>query len=1701
MGRLGRFFVGACALLTLLVVTTSGAFAQSTDIGRVIENIAYMSYDTDEGDTVTVATSPAVFRVEARKTPSQVHFFRYAPSAPDRVMMNIAETYVSPSQSLYGPFMPMQADYPFPNSGEMVEVSGYGMVEERLSADVPVIPTTHYFAGDITIICVEDEGQNGNPLIRERLSIKVETSAGDQIVVDIVESGPNSGRFLGYIVTAEKDTDPSDDQLSVHEHETLTATYEDQFDDTEVATTTALVDPNGRIFDSTTGQMLNGITVRVVDAATGQLAPVFGFDGISEYPAELVTGGVVTDASGRVYDLEDGEFLFPLMPPGDYRMEFDPPPGYIYPSIVRNFDGLPNGPFDISEASFNRPFHLDGSGPLIFDIPLDPTSRVSIEKSAGVSEAAIGDFVPYSITVSNFDDSAGAIILQDTAPFGFRLIRESIRVNGLPVDASAFEISGRRFEFTPTRLEPGESMTIDYVMEVVAGARLGRATNRVVAVDGRGAEVSNAAEASITVIEDLLRSTATIIGRVTEGSCDLTDPVWDESDTSGIAGVRIYLETGEYVITDEEGRFHFEQVRPGSHVVRLDDGVLPPGVERLDCGSRTGMGHTGNTSELVDVDGGVIWRVNFNLGRYEVDESEQTEVIFNDATEHLTYGLSWLNEQLPERRWVYPAPERTPSTPSINIGIQHMPGEVVELYLNGARLAAGNFAGMELSTDRTTAISRWRSVDIEDGQNVIEARILNAAGLVTERLREEIWFTREATRAGLVEDRSVLVADGRTPPSIAVHFTDDGGRDVHSGRIIGVDVEAPYRLHNSGDIAGDIGISQSLADEGNIAIGADGIGTVRLEPTLETGFANIRIELDNGRTELVRAYIEPEPRPWIVVGLIEATAGEGAPTSTGIGGDEQESADGLTRAALDPFADGRIAIYAKGRVLDDWLATLSIDTDRQLGDYHTGFNREIDPSAAYSLFGDSTVQQNDAPSRYPLFLKLENGRFQALFGDYNTDMGETQLARYSRTLSGLRIMQDEERFAYSFFAAETNQGFVTDELAADGTSGPYQLSVAPILGQSETIVIETRERFRPDRILNQRVLTRFVDYDLDYRTGQLIFRAPVDAADAQFNPNVIVVTYETTSEAERHITAGGRFVARFADGAVEVGATAIHEGGSAQSAGQSSDLVGVDLRAELFEGTELRMEYAASQTENAGGQTRGDAVFMELLHQSDDLAFTAYYREEGTGFGVGQTNSNTEDIRRYGVTGSYQLGQTDSSETGLRSTRSIVADASREENLETGERRDTASVSLAETSQDFGAEMGVRYAREELQSGDYRQSVLVAAGIQRAFDSIGLTLSARHEQPMSEDNIVSSFPERTVLGIDKTIGDIATVFARHEFVQAENGSGQNSILGLELTPWTGGSIRAQADMALQEATDRMGAVFGVDQTLRISEVWSVSLGIARRANFDSGDAPVDPLADDVDTPLEFAQSSILTDTREFQSAYVGAAFRTPETAASARLEVRDTAEGTRYTGVLSAAQQVSEDLSFAGAARAERFNRFGAEDTEQFDVRVGMSYRPNDSGITVYDRLDLQSESVGEDQQSWRIVNNLAANLQLSDNTQGSIYLGSKYVETEVNGTSYSGFTQLVGGQYRMNITDQIDVGVSASAIWSENSGTVDYSFGPNIGYSPNENIWISAGYNIQGYEDPDFETAEYSRSGPYVTFRMQFDEGDIAGLAERVGW
>ena len=41
------------------------------------------------------------------------------------------------------------------------------------------------------------------------------------------------------------------------------------------------------------------------------------------------------------------------------------------------------------------------------------------------------------------------------------------------------------------------------------------------------------------------------------------------------------------------------------------------------------------------------------------------------------------------------------------------------------------------------------------------------------------------------------------------------------------------------------------------------------------------------------------------------------------------------------------------------------------------------------------------------------------------------------------------------------------------------------------------------------MLTRFIDYSLDYFTGELTFKQPIPSRDSAFNPVYIIAEYET----------------------------------------------------------------------------------------------------------------------------------------------------------------------------------------------------------------------------------------------------------------------------------------------------------------------------------------------------------------------------------------------------------------------------------------------------------------------------------------------------------------------------------------------------------------------------------------------------------------
>src|SRR5690606_18137234 len=101
----------------------------------------------------------------------------------------------------------------------------------------------------------------------------------------------------------------------------------------------------------------------------------------------------------------------------------------------------------------------------------------------------------------------------------------------------------------------------------------------------------------------------------------------------------------------------------------------------------------------------------------------------------------------------------------------------------------------------------------------------------------------------------------------------------------------------------------------------------------------------------------------------------------------------------------------------------------------------------------------------------------------------------------------------------------------------------------------------------------------------------------------------------------------------------------------------------------------------------------------------------------------------------------------------------------------------------------------------------------------------------------------------------------------------------------------------------------------------------------------------------------------------------------------------------------------------------------------------------------------------------------------------SRYVSDRYDEDDIKGWSNVVGLDLRFDITSMIDIGGSASVRQGIGARSYAYSIGPNIGIAPFENGWILLGWNVAGYHDRDFEEARYTRSGPYVTMRLKFDQ------------
>src|SRR5690606_33453518 len=154
--------------------------------------------------------------------------------------------------------------------------------------------------------------------------------------------------------------------------------------------------------------------------------------------------------------------------------------------------------------------------------------------------------------------------------------------------------------------------------------------------------------------------------------------------------------------------------------------------------------------------------------------------------------------------------------------------------------------------------------------------------------------------------------------------------------------------------------------------------------------------------------------------------------------------------------------------------------------------------------------------------------------------------------------------------------------------------------------------------------------------------------------------------------------------------------------------------------------------------------------------------------------------------------------------------------------------------------------------------------------------------------------------------------------------------------------------------------------------------------------------------------------------------------------------------------------------------------------------------------------AVSGNARSRRLVNNFVMNyhgdawtqddrrgnlFDLAQRSQLSLYYGSKYAFDTYDGADFSGYTDILGIEWRHDLSEKFDIGLRASVRHSWNEHEYSYAAGPSVGFSPFMNTWFSLGYNVIGFSDRDFESMHYTARGPYLALRLKLDQGSLGSL------
>lgn len=924
----------------------------------------------------------------------------------------------------------------------------------------------------------------------------------------------------------------------------------------------------------------------------------------------------------------------------------------IAPSVGIDADELPNASdFTVRISDLSSQINI-----------VDDNPALVVTKESDLKSAELGDYVSYTIEIKNSGKStAYDVQLKDALPRGFDYVENSVRVSPTTdidinqAQTTEFKADGKYQVLNLGNMANGESKKITYRVLVGASSLGGDGINRAIAVanNEQGQSlVSREAQWKIDVERGVMNTDGIIIGKVYH---DINrDGIQQKEDGElGVAGVRIYMENGNFIVTDPEGKYNFYGVSAKTHVLKVDSTTIPRETELVTQSNRN-AGDAG--SRFVDLKYGELHRADFAIVGGMGDSTERLNAELIARSKSVSAKNDTLEQAVKTALTLEPNYDAD-TTDNVDASGCNINGDLDlgnncdSAIVNDMIGDATNRVDMAVTTVappvekeleeylKEVANNNVTFINLNEGQQLstykqmvqVQAPLgsiftLYANGKAISE--QQIGKTAEQEKQNVMAFDYYAVDLKRGSNTLRGVATDINGKTIAEQTITVLTPDSLQAIdyRTQAQLVPADGISEyqvviSLKDRDNRPY----IGTTSL--TLDTNIGRINLKdssqdqagtqitvsggellipviapsapgkgelvIDTGSSkQIIPLQFTAKLRPLIAVGIVE-----GAISLKDFDGSNITDAQGAFEQELheisgndDYSATGRAAMFLKGKVRGDYLLTLAYDSDKK----GERLFRDIEPGEYYPVYGDSSAKGFDAQSTSKLYVRLDKGRSFAMYGDLKTQIDNDEgieLGQYNRTLTGLKAQFEDNNTRVTAFLAETSTSQRVNETRGLGISGPYPLAenFDAVLENSEIVEVITRDANNPGLIISRETLTRFADYEIDPISRSLFLKSPIASQDLEGNPIYIRVTVEVDEGGEDYLV-GGIAAKQQLTNKVSIGGSYINSDDPLNK----EELASVNSVIKFNDKLKLVAEYAMNKAENPNFQPSNQINTTEL---------------------------------------------------------------------------------------------------------------------------------------------------------------------------------------------------------------------------------------------------------------------------------------------------------------------------------------------------------------------------------------------------------------------------------------------------------------------------------------------------------------------------